>query len=127
MSGAELALAVVPLVIVLIEHHRTAFNKGKALTSSTLSNDQQLDFYEELHEELSLLNAALEIVLLRSNRSGQCLTQAKRSRAESIDIAFGSYAGDFKRILHRVLRSINDLVQEKSNALTRIDTVSAKS
>jgi len=123
MSGAELALAIVPLVIVLIEHHRTIFNKGRALTLSKVSNNQQLDFYEELQGELSLLNTTLEIVRIRSTRVGLSKGQAKRSQAETIDIALGSSANDFKLILDRVLKSINDLVREKSSDLAKHDTV----
>ena len=47
------------------------------------------------------------------------------TQAESIEIALGNSADDFQSILDRVLRSINDLVREKSNALTQDDIVSA--
>lgn len=124
MSGAELALAIVPLVIVLVEHHRTVFRKGKALTLSRISNDQQLDFYHELHGELSLLNMILERVKLKAARVRLSRVKLEMSQTESIEIALGNSADDFQLILNRVLKSINDLVREKSNALTQGDTAS---
>jgi hypothetical protein len=124
MSGAELALAIVPLVIVLVEHHRTVFRKGKALTLSRISNDQQLDFYHELHGELSLLNMILERVKLKDARVRLSRVKLEMSQTESIEIALGNSADDFQLILNRVLKSINDLVREKSNALTQGDTAS---
>lgn len=125
MSGAELALAIVPLVIVLIEHHRTVLRKSKALTLSRISNDQQLDFYQDLHGELTLLNMILERVKIKSARVRLSGSQPEMTQAESIEIALGHSADDFQSILDRVLRSINDLVREKSNALTQDDIVSA--
>jgi hypothetical protein len=125
MSGAELALAIVPLVIVLVEHHRTVLRKGKALTLSRISNDQQLDFYQDLHGELTLLNMILEKVHIKSARVRLSGAQPEISQAESIEIALGHSAKDFQTILDRVLKSINDLVREKSNALTEDDIVSA--
>ena len=124
MSGAELALAIVPLVIVLVEHHRTVFKTSKALTFSKISNDEQLDFYEELHGELTLLHVILERVQTKSMRSGSSGAQPGDSQVESIAFVLGNSAEDFKHILNRVLKSINDLVREKSNALTQDDTVS---
>jgi hypothetical protein len=105
MSGVEFASAIVPLVIVLVEHHRTVFRKGMALTLSRISNDQQLDFYQDLHGELTLLSLILERV---------------QSKAASVRHS----ADDFQAILERILKSINDLVREKSSALTKEDTVS---
>jgi hypothetical protein len=125
MSGAELALAIVPLVIVLVEHHRTVLRKSKALTLSRISNDQQLDFYQDLHGELTLLNMILERVKIKSARVRLSGSQPEMTQAESIEIALGNSADDFQSILDRVLRSINDLVREKSNALTQDDIVSA--
>ncbi|CAN9376892.1 unnamed protein product [Alternaria alternata] len=121
MSGAELALAIVPLVIVLVEHHRTVLRKSKALTLSRISNDQQLDFYQDLHGELTLLNMILERVKIKSARVRLSGSQPEMTQAESIEIALGNSADDFQSILDRVLRSINDLVREKSNALTQDD------
>jgi hypothetical protein len=46
------------------------------------------------------------------------------SQAESIKISLGHSADDFQAILERILKSINDLVREKSSALTKEDTVS---
>jgi len=127
MSGAELALAIVPLVIVLIEHHQTVFRRGKALAFSKISNNQQLDFYQELHAEILLLSLTLEKVQINSSRvlSGGALSE--KTRAEAIEIALGENANHFNEILNRVLKSINDLVREKSSVLTDGDTVNSPS
>jgi len=125
MSGAELAMAIVPLVIALVEHHSSVLRKSNALTLSRISNDQQLDFYQDLHGELTLLNMILERVKIKSARVRLSGSQPEMTQAESIEIALGNSADDFQSILDRVLRSINDLVREKSNALTQDDIVSA--
>jgi hypothetical protein len=127
MSGAELALAIVPLVIVLIEHHQTVFRKGKALTFSKISNNQQLDFYQELHAEIVLLNLTLEKIQINSAKVLPSGALSDKVRAEAIEIALGKNADHFNVILDRVLKSINDLVREKSSALTEDDTVNTPS
>ena len=125
MSGAELALAIVPLVIVLVEHHRTVIRRGKAVTLSRISNDQQLDFYQELHAELSLLNVTLDRVKAICYKTGLSKARPDESEEELIDIALGTRAPDFKQILDRVMKSVNDLVREKSSVLIRDETASA--
>lgn len=119
MSGTELALAIVPLVIVLVEHHRTVWRKTKAVAFSKNKNDQQLDFYQELHAELSLLNVTLDRINAGSTRAGH-----EEFRADAIRNALGDNAPHFQQILDQVMRSINNLVREKSSALTRHNTVS---
>jgi len=123
MSGAELALAIVPLVIVLIEHHQTVFRRGKALTFSKISNNQQLDFYQELHDEILLLKLTLEKVHATSTNVLSSEALPDKSQAEAIEIALGKNADNFNQILDRVLKSINDLVRERSSVLTDDDTV----
>jgi hypothetical protein len=125
MAGVELALAIVPLVIVLIEHHQTVFCKSRALTSSRISNEQQLEFYQDLHAELSLLYMTLNRVEIVSSRTELNRTQPASSPAQSIQSRLGSSADNFQQILDRVLKSIDDLVREDSSALTQADTVSA--
>jgi len=127
MSGAELALAIVPLVLVLIEHHQTVFRRGKALTFSKISNNQQLDFYQELHDEILLLKLTLEKVHATSTKVSSSEALPDKSQAEAIEIALGKNADNFNQILDRVLKSINDLVREKSSVLTDDDTVNTPS
>jgi len=121
MSGAELALAIVPLVIVLVQHHRAVFLKSKPLVSPKSKNEQQLDFYYELHGELALLKINLDRVKVRSTQAGY-----EESQKEAIQRVLGTSAPDFEEVLDRVLKSINDLVSERSLALTDDDTVSAR-
>lgn len=120
MSGAELALAIVPLVIVLVEHHQTVIRKGKALAFPRSKNEQQLDFYHELHDELCLLKTTLNRVKGRSTLAGHIEEQEA-----AIKRVLGSNAPHFDKVLDRILRSINDLVSDKSVALVQEDVVSA--
>jgi hypothetical protein len=112
---AELALAIVPLVIVLVEHHQTVLRKGKALTRPKSKNEQQLDFYHELHDELCLLNLTLNRIKVRHHRGD--------SEEESIERALGANAPHFKKILERILSYIANLVSERSLGLTAEDAV----
>ncbi|KAH7066387.1 hypothetical protein BKA63DRAFT_571758 [Paraphoma chrysanthemicola] len=118
MSGAELALAIVPLVIAVVEHHPTVLRKSKALLSSKSKNNQQLDFFCELHDELTLLHMTLNRIKNRSLLAGYDETEE-----EAIARALGNEAPHFQTILGRILRSINDLVSEKSIDLSQDDTV----
>jgi hypothetical protein len=120
MSGAELALAIIPIVIVLIEHHPTVWRRTKALGWSKSKNDQQLDFFQELHAELSLLDIILDSVKAASNGH-----DPDESQAQQIHSVLGKNASNFQQILDRVMKSISDLVREKSSALTQTDTVGA--
>lgn len=120
MSGAELALAVVPLVIVLAEHHKAVLRKGKALAFPRSKNEQQLEFYHDLHDELCLLKVTLDRVRRRSALDGY-----NEKQEEAIKRVLGTSAPHFTKILDRILRSINDLVSDKSIALTQGDVVSA--
>lgn len=120
MSGAELALAIVPLVIVMVEHHQTVFRKGKALVLAKSKNDQQLDFFHELHDELALLYMTLNRIRERSRLAGHDVTLE-----EAIKRALGNEAPHFQTILERIMRSINDLVSERSIALAKENTVSS--
>jgi hypothetical protein len=120
MSGAELAPAIIPLVIVLIEHRPTVWRKTKALGRSKSKNEQHLDFLQELHAELSLLHVVLDNVKAASNGH-----DPEESQAQQISDALGENAAHFQRILDRVVKSIDDLVREKSSAITQNDVVSA--
>jgi hypothetical protein len=126
MSGVELALAIVPLVIVLIQHHQTIFSRGRALTSSRFSNDQQREFYQGLHVELSLLNIVLSRVHIVSTEVSFDGIQTRDYLAASIQNRLGDSADNFQQVLDRILKSMNDLVRdESSTTLTQADTVSA--
>lgn len=121
MTGVELALAIVPLIIALIEHHGSVVRKGKALARSKSKNEQQLDFYCELHDELSLLKITLDTITARAVAAG---SQSSIQQPESITQVLGSAAPHFDSILNRVLKSISDIVSDKSVDLAGKDTVS---
>lgn len=127
MSGVELALAIVPLVIVLIEHHQTIFSRGRVLTSSSFSNDQQREFYQDLRVELSLLNMILSRVHIVSTEVSFDGIQPRDYLAASIQNRLGDSADNFQQVLDRILKSMNDLVRDESSTLTQADTVSATS
>jgi hypothetical protein len=118
MTGVELALAIVPLVIALVEHHGTVIRKSMALVSSKARNEQQLDFYNELHDELSLLKITLDSIKARSMAAGPYVSQAN-----SIAQVLGCNAPHFDEILTRIMKSIDDLVSDKSMNLKPNDRV----
>ena len=117
-------MAIVPLVIALVEHHSSVLRKSNALTLSRISNDQQLDFYQDLHGELTLLTMILERIRLDSTRVRLSGAHPQTPQADSIKIALGHSAEDFQATLERILRSINDLVREKSDTPTKDSIVS---
>ncbi|KAF2115387.1 hypothetical protein BDV96DRAFT_659646 [Lophiotrema nucula] len=112
LTGLELALAVVPLIIAAAEHHRTVARKSKAVASSKANNEQLLQFYFELYDELSLLRSTLNRVEGTSTHSEVIQAyhpSGEASRAEHIRQALGTNAQAFESILNRILKSINNI------------------
>lgn len=109
MTGVELALAIVPLVIALVEHHGTVIRKTSRIVMQKARNEQQLDFYNELHDELSLLNITLDNINARSMVEGPYVSQT-----DSIARVLRCNAPHFDEILTRIMKSIDDLMSDKS-------------
>ncbi|KAF2656292.1 hypothetical protein K491DRAFT_757659 [Lophiostoma macrostomum CBS 122681] len=127
MTGIELALAIVPLVIAAVEHQKAIRRKGKALASSKEKNEQQLDFYHELSNELALLDLTLKGVKVYSasksnNRPAPPEDGDIEVPSDAILKSLDERAQPFKEILHGIMENINILVSDKSLALSASDT-----
>lgn len=135
ITGVELTLAILPLIISAAENQKTFFEKGKALASNKEKNEQQLDFFYELYDELSLLSSNLSglIISLPSLRGAekgspfvvnpQQLTSGVID--DELDAALGTRKEPFKSILQRLLTSLEAIVSDKSLELAEHDVVSS--
>ena len=123
MSGAELTLAILPLVISAAEHHRAIIRTGKNIASNKAKNEQQLDFYCELYDELALLENTLGGVFRRlpSHADTIGLYPLAEEEREEMKIVLGRTAEPFQDILERMSKSLEDLVSEKSLDLDKSD------
>ena len=135
MSGIEiggLALAVLPLVISAAEHNIK--DKAQTITSNKAKNNRQLSFYYELYEELSLLASNLQRLIndvpsLRHHSEAmpfivEWSRHTKGKIDDALKIALGINYEPFRSILERLLKSVENVVSDKSLALTELDTVS---
>ena len=118
MTGIELALAIVPLVIAAVEHQKAIRRKGKAAASSRAKNEQQLDFYHELSNELALLGLTLKGVEIYStgkpaSRTARAGNASIEALSDSILEALGERAQPFKETVLKIMENVNALVSDK--------------
>ena len=123
ITGLELLLAILPLLISATEHHKKGLRPAKIILSTKTKNEQQVLFYSEMFAELALLANILKAVLGDSLKRPDLEQLSPLSQAdhEKIETALGSSAQPFGVLLERLLRSLNDLVSDKSLELTRSD------
>jgi hypothetical protein len=123
ITGFELALAVLPLVISATEHHKKVLRPAEAILSTKRKNEHHLIFYEELYDELALLGNTLKTVggNLVSRLEAEAFSTLNPDEHDEIERVLGSSAQPFSDHLERLLRSLNDLVSEKSLGLNRSD------
>ncbi|KAK5457292.1 hypothetical protein LTS15_005073 [Exophiala xenobiotica] len=123
ITGFELALAVLPLVISATEHHKKVLRPAEAILSTKRKNEHHLIFYEELYDELALLGNTLKTVggNLVSRPEAEAFSSLNPDEHDEIERVLGSSAQPFSDHLERLLRSLNDLVSEKSLGLNRSD------
>ena len=126
ITGIELALAVLPLLISATEHHKKALRQVKVILSTKRKIEQQLVFYNELYEELALLANTLKAVIgdlsPRSETQNVSLTQDEHDQIEN---TLGTRTAEsFSELLGRLLSSLNDLVSEKTLGLNKSDMFS---
>jgi hypothetical protein len=116
ITGLELTLAVLPLLISAAEHHKKGLRPIKTILSSKSKNDQQVVFYTELHDELALLETTLKGVLRKlpsRSETSELFKLTVDEQAEIEDI-LGVTARPFNDLLKRLLKCLNDLTSEKS-------------
>lgn len=123
ITGLELALAILPLLVSATEHHKKGLRFGRVLFSTKGKNEQQLIYYYELYDELSLLENTLKGVLrdLPSRSADQELSPLTVEEEKQLERVLGNSAKPFNQVLERLLKSLNDLVSEKSLELNRAD------
>jgi hypothetical protein len=114
MSGVELALAIVPLVIAVIQHRKPLVKVGRALLTSRRNDEQmneRLDFYSQLYIELSTLHNTLQRL------TGDASSENNDALQQHVNQALGTGIHLFEIILRDILQSIDDLVSDKSLGL----------
>jgi len=123
MSGLELLLGVLPLLISATEHRKKNFRHAKAVVFNNSKNEQQLHFYYELHDELALLSNTLIVVLrgLSSRPDTSGLLALDSGEHDELQNVLGGSAQPFEDILGRLLKSLDALVSERSLQLARSD------
>ncbi|KAF2092427.1 hypothetical protein NA57DRAFT_62435 [Rhizodiscina lignyota] len=126
MSGVELMLAILPLVVSAIEYHKEGIRLGTNLSSAKAKDNAHLDFFWELHDELALLGNTLAAVLcnLPSRPLGfelSPLSPLTEEETREIDYVLGISAQPFHNILDRMLKSLEALVSDRSLNLTESD------
>ncbi|KAL3426805.1 hypothetical protein PVAG01_00314 [Phlyctema vagabunda] len=135
MSGIELALALIPLVVTATEHHQKVYHKLKLMSSPKLRDEELEDFLSDLHDEISLLGLTLrclvdDLTTLPETQRTQLLNHDKvQWRKEEVSIAIKMRLGGdadlaFTDILDRLLRCLDEVVSEKSLRLIHSDLIS---
>lgn len=135
MSGVEvagLALAVLPLVISAAEYN--ILNKAHTLASKKARINQQLSFYHELYEELSLSTSNLnnlihDVPSLRHHTEPMSIAAkwqlyASGEIEDALKVVLGLNYEPFSNILERLLKSVENIVSDKSLDLKEADAVS---
>ncbi|KAH7380832.1 hypothetical protein BKA64DRAFT_221672 [Cadophora sp. MPI-SDFR-AT-0126] len=125
ITGLELALALVPLVLTATEHHKKAFRKVKTLASPKDRDEKLLDFLQDLHDEVALLGHTLRglvtdlTTLTEKQRELLLKLDREQWKQNDINVALKTRLGSdteaaFTSILDRLLKALDDVVSEKS-------------
>src|ERR1700743_1782599 len=123
--GLDLAFAIVPLVISATEHHQRLYRKAKLIASPKARDEELEDFLADLHDEVALLGHTLRCLVSDLTT----LTEKQRERLLDLDgdqwkqkdvsVPLRTRLGGeaelaFTDILGRLLKSLDDVVSEKS-------------
>jgi hypothetical protein len=123
--GLELAFAIVPLVITATEHHQRAYRKAKTIASPKARDEELEDFLADLHDEIALLGHTLrclvsDLTTLTEKQRDQLLNLDREQwKQDDVSLALRTRLGGdaelaFTDILGRLLKSLDDVVSEKS-------------
>lgn len=133
--GLELAFALVPLVVTATEHHQRLYNRVRRIASPRARDEELVDFLAELHDEVSLLGNTLKCLICDLSK----LTEKQRElllnldreqwKQEEVSVALRERLGSdaesaFTDILNRLLKSLDDVVSEKTLRFIHSDVVS---
>lgn len=135
ISGLELAFAIVPLVVSAAEHHQKAYRKLKTIASQKARDEELEDFLADLHDEVSLLGHTLRCMisdlttLTEKQRERLLKLDREQWKQDDVSVALKTRLGGdaemaFTDILGRLLKSLDEVVSEKSLRFIRSDVVS---
>ena len=125
ITGLDLAFAIVPLVISATEHHQKAYRKAKLIASPKARDEELEDFLADLHDEVALLGHTLkclvsDLTTLTEQQRGRLLDLDRHQwKQDDVSVALRTRLGGdaelaFTDILGRLLKSLDDVVSEKS-------------
>jgi hypothetical protein len=135
ITGLELAFAIVPLVVAASEHHQKAYRKLKRIASQKARDEDLEDFLADLHDEVSLLGHTLrcmisDLTTLTEKQREQLLNLDREQwKQDHVSVALKARLGGdaemaFTDILSRLLKSLDEVVSEKSLRFVSSDVVS---
>jgi len=114
MSGVELALAIIPLVMAIVT---PLVKPSRALFTSRRNIEQMnelLDFYWELRIEIVMLQNTLKTL------AGDISYDDSEALQQQVHQVLGADEQYFEHILQDVLRSVDNVVSDKSLGLERM-------
>jgi hypothetical protein len=125
ITGLDLAFAIVPLVISATEHHQRVYRKAKLIVSPKARDEELEDFLADLHDEVALLGHTLrclvsDLTTLTEKQRDQLLDLDRDQwKQDDVSVALRTRLGGdaelaFADILGRLLKSLDDVVSEKS-------------
>ena len=133
LTGIELALAVIPLMIAGTEYYRKAFEKSKTASRQTVKNEKLLDFYQSLHAEIALLDITLRCLVsdlptIPEQQKTQLLEHDRQQwKDAAVAVALSERLGGaedaFKDILDTILKTLENIISDKSLHLVGTDVV----
>lgn len=133
LTGIELALAVIPLIIAGIACYRPALDKTKTASRQKVKNEKLLDFYQNLHAEIALLDITLQCLVsnLPTIPEQQKIQLLEHDRNQWKDVAvavalserLGGAEDAFKDILDTILKTLENIISDKSLHLVGTDIV----
>lgn len=133
LIGIEFALAVIPLIIAGTEHYRKAFEKSKTAARQKVKNEKLLDFYRNLHTEISLLDLSLRCLIsdlptIPEQQKAQLLEHDRKQwKDAAVAVALSERLGGaedaFKDILDTMLKTLENIISDRSLHLVGTDIV----
>lgn len=134
VTTIKLALAVLPLTVSAAKIEIENLRKVKTLEQNSERCDEQLDFFNELSDELSFLarNLVWTISGLPSSATAQTSLDSLTDQSQwtndefiqELRIALEPIEAKFTRILHQVLRSLEPIVRDRMLEIESLENVS---
>lgn len=133
LTGIELALAVIPLIIAGTASYPRLLEKSKTALRQKVKNEKLLDFYSSLHTEITLLEITLRRLVsdLPTIPEQQKVQLLNRDREQWKDVVvavalhekLGGAEDAFQEILETILKALENIISDKSLHLVGTDIV----